>query len=735
MSVTSENENPLQTVLSQTGTSGSLETDPVSGQRRFVPTPQVKETIEAYISRHLEATVLYCEQNLHPKWRKRIDAYDGTTPEDKGKMITIPIAKRDMNQQWAWLSNALLAKDPVASVKPRSDKKFTVPRYDDEGNIAIEPAPQPAPMPMMGGMPPMGGGMPMGMGGMMPPQSPPMQPAFDELGCEDAAQEIEDRLKWELQRVQFEDLLDDEILPDVLSVGVAFIKQCYEIPSKTLYERTLAFDPATKKFVWGAKPKHVETGSPIFPRAVSPFNIFLPVGQLDLQESPLFFEKREIDQMDFTAAIENGEYDFCLPKNQSPDEALKDAVYETQDCQDEMSREAIRNDHCRKQEVYETYLRYPLRFKDDTTGQERTEIVDLCAVFHRKAKKLLRCYENDLPDKMRPYVACYMRQKPHEWDFYSTVDDVLAFQNLESQLFHLQVQNMVMSNVKVFLVRKNSPPDKWFIERNGRVKPGDRIPYEDPTDISAQPLGTPIGSMSAEISFLNNEAEKMSVVNQFDRGQVPNRTPGSTVEQVQGLAKMQPGQILRRLRRHINRSLMQFVQMLAHYAPEGTKVPVNGGTSKLVRFPLEQITPEDFDVHLTATAEDESNQAEFERDVMLSKQIAEENMAVLQLLGMLMNPQTPPPFQKFLMTLLIRAERILESQMVKGRKDAADWIITEKEVIAAMDWLTQMAAQTPPPQEPPQQEGAEPNAVPDAGTGGGVPPTANAPAPMAGMAQ
>ena len=705
VSVNEENDNPLQKTLDQEGESGSLKTDPSTGHTRFVPTPAVLEQIETYLATTLEQTIEDYKPR-HERWKRAKDAYKGI-PKQGDQMITLPIVKRVVNQQWAWLSNQTLSKDPVISVKPRTDKKFTVPKYDENGEVMMQ---QPPVDPMTG--------MPMSMEMMQP------QPVLEQMTSEEAAQDIEDRIAYDSQhQTHWEDLIDDKILPNILKYGLAVIKQCYETPEQKLAQKTLTYSKEKGQFVWGAEPKAVKNGAVIIPRVVSPFNFFVPVHEDDEQDSSALFEKHTPTNQDILVKVQNGVYDFC---GREMDEAALDAIYGSNSTDTETC-DRDRNSATTRQDIYETYFKYPVNI----SGQ--IQIVEFCADFHLKAKRLLRCYVNDLPQQMRPYDVAFMRPDEGELDGDSTALDVLPIQNLQSQLFHLQVQNMVMSNVKVFLYRKGGSTEKWFND-HPTIKPGDRIPYDEDKDISPQPLGSPIAGVSAEIAFLGDEGEKLSTVRDFDLGDIPNRTAASTVNLTQTQAKMQPTQILRRIRRPLNRALTRHVQMLAHYAPEAKQIATTDerGTvsTRLARFPLEAITEADFDIHLTATAEDESNQAEFERDVMLGKDIQAQNQQALQLLGMI-TPQTPPPHMQFLMTMLARSEDNLGQKMAKVRKDWKDHVLTPDKVAAMLQWFTQQAQMMAQQQAAQPQQGSPQGAPPQGGPmppqgmggNGGIPPT------------
>ena len=119
MSVNNEIENPLAEVLVQEGESGTLETNPATGQTRFVPTPAVLSSLKAYLATNLYETKKSYEERFD-RWKRYALAYKGKNERASDVTITIPICKRDTNQQSAWLSNQILGKDPVVSVKPRT---------------------------------------------------------------------------------------------------------------------------------------------------------------------------------------------------------------------------------------------------------------------------------------------------------------------------------------------------------------------------------------------------------------------------------------------------------------------------------------------------------------------------------------------------------------------------------------------------------------------------------------
>lgn len=680
---------------------------------RIVFTPEERARFKAYLKMQIEKTVKdYDEGGIWTKRERNKRAYEGLT--DKGEAITLPMTRAMTNQQHAWLVNTVFSKEPIITSKPLGDSKFDIVVKDPDL-------------------------------GVMTPK---------KVSGTDYCKALESlfEFKWKV-RLPMRKVLRDWSM-EALQDGTcpALVKIIHEDTSYTVTQRAAPrdLDPLkdapeilAKANFKSDQQKLQIINSPEFrtvhgDETVQIINVpgedfLMPIGQIDLQRSPWIAMKTNPCTTEIRQRIAGGKYDFCLPAGEEPDRAIVETVLmSTEDQTDHGSNKPKRAaqaidkrrqiDPVKEHRVWEVCVRWPILQESDPTTAVITELV---CEYHEKSQEVLCCWKLNSWNGKRQYVDYFMRQRPNSYSGTCTVEDVAPFQRYTSHLFHLQVQNMVMRNVSVFFVRKGSSTATFL--KNRKLRPGMVVEFDEKDDVDSKPLGTPIESISSEIAFLKSNAQEMALVTQYDTAQANlSRVTSGAFQQQQDLAKMQPEMVYQIFCEAISRLALMYIQALVQYAPEQRLPHFDAETDAVIDnvlyFPRQMITDE-FAFTVTATAREDSKDAEFQRDLMLHEKMAAATDRALNILGQIMKPGVPPPFVELGIMYMSRDERMLKNLFNNTRYDASSFVIDPDVIRKALATLLQMAPPEPPPQQGEMngQQAAASGGVPNAGSGGPVP--------------
>lgn len=661
---------------------GRIQVD-ADGYEHFIPaTPEDQARLEAYISEELEAAIKDSEAKWDAALKNR-KAFNAMS--DKDELLTIPICKRDALQQIAWTYNTLTRKKPIVSVTPDEpgEVEVIVPEEvtDPFGNKVV-------------------------------------QPKTVTLTSEDEAKGLEDLLQFKLiKRQGFKKKLATVVSDCIKGETPTYLKVHYCRDYKTVKQREIVdevirdanglpvFDGESfaKKKVIRVIDKRVPIGEAAKIDSVPVYNIAMVADALDPEEAPLVGEKKYMDTTALRAKISSGEYGLA-PESGTPEfEVLikaRGSIYEGDKPAKELATitNSIANAPRGLHDVWHVKYYFPAKLIDidPETGEEETriEVLSLCSDFHRTARKALCAYLNPYWHGGRGLYPFFQRQSTHQFVGESTVEDVAPFQRLASAIFHSQLANARQANMKAYLVRRGSAAWAW-LDKN-EVRPGARIPFDDQQDVTPFQIGSDFRSMEPELSLVLSESARMSAVGDYDRGQANiSRTSTSTFMASQESGKQQPSMVLDLMRDDLARALTAYVQVLQQFSPYGESIPfqdekTKAAISKAVYFPREAITTQ-FGFTITASAEDQSQEAEFEQNMMVLQQIEMDNQSSAQLLALILAPGTPPPVQKLYTKMLARKQFALGN--VIPRQDKDKFVLDTETVEEVLTALNQMMAQ------------------------------------------
>lgn len=670
------------------------------------------DTTREYLKRTFRQSmsqVVKDHTDINARREANLKAYEaGHVP---GQAIDLPVVKRDVNQQYAWHLDAIFSKEPAFTARAldNDDVPLVVDEGDGEGaQLATKPA--------------------------------------DEY-----AKELEALINfYTLHKIGFKksfrawllELLRDGNRPPIFKVihehrermdgGLNIVLNGDKIAS-------IEKEPAYRK---------VKDGESVRIEVIPGDKFYVPFPYDDIQKAPFVFQEFEESAVAIKDKIARRVYDFC--RDGAPPADVLDLVLSGAKSQSEV--EKWRADGRRPQDpskdvdLYELWFDCPFSelvpgtpATPDSIDPETlavipgepeipeeivTRMVPMCATVHKESGEWLNCYENYRWDKIRPFFAGRMQDRPFSFSAYSTGENVAPFQRLMSQLFNSRLKNIAVANVKTFGVREGSPSWRYFNKYGFKLVPGQMWPFGAPDDVKSEPLGTPIESNSGEIAFLNSEAQKMSVVMDHDRGEVQNRTPVGTVTFADSLAKVQPRAVLDQIRDTIGDVLKCLVRTLAQFNPGGMRVPFRDPITKdlvevkVVGFPLEWRDGA-FEFDIAATGSEETAQSLSATYVMLSGEVSTFNTELMQTVAASMTPNPengmlpPPPLMMLAMTTIINRRNILARVFHQNKLNADEYLPTVAQLkqlpLELMD--LQMFAQQ-------QQGGANVSAPPP---GGGVP--------------
>lgn len=670
---------------------------------RVIFTPEERARFKTYLKTQIKKTVEDYSNGIWTKREQNKRAYEAL--EEKGEAITLPMARSMTNQQHAWLVNTVFSKDPFITTKPLGDSKFDIVVKNADLGIMEE----------------------------------------KKVSGTDYCKAIESLIdyKWRT-RLPMRKVLRDWAM-EALQDGTcpALVKIIHESSQYQVIQRGAPqmLDPMSdpvevlKRANFQSAQNQMQIiNSPEFRTVTSDETVqiinvpgedfILPIGQLDIQKSPWCAMKTKPCSSDIRQKISVGTYDFGLPPETPPtQEQIELVLTSTEDQTDHASEKPKKParvqdkrksfDPIKEHRVWEVCVRWPIL---QESAPNEVMLTELCVEYHEKADEILCCWKLNSWNGKRQYVDFFMRQRPNSYSGTCTVEDVAPFQRYTSHLFHLQVQNMVMRNVSVFFVRKGSSTATFLKGR--KLRPGMIVEFDEREDVDSKPLGTPIESVATEIAFLKSNAQEMALVTQYDTAQANlSRVTSGAFQQQQDLAKMQPELVYQTFCEAISRLALMYVQALVQHAPEQRLPHFDDETDAVIDnvlyFPRQMITDE-FAFTVTATAREDSKDAEFQRDMMLYDRMSQASDRTLNLLGTIMKPGVPPPFVEFGIFMITRDEKMLANLFNNTRHDASSFALNPDLIRKALTTLLTMAPPVPP-------QGAPNGPIPNAGPGGNVP--------------
>lgn len=700
--------DPSESLVESLTPNAMLVPDEFGLHQKIVWLGDERSRVEEHLSKQLTGTIDAYTQI----WEKRAQnqaAYEGLS--EKGEAITLPWSRSQVNQQHAWLMERVFSANPVISVRPLGDNKFqvVVTERDEAGNIL---------------------------------NAEPVSVSASDVA--DTMQRLID-YKWTV-RLPMRKVLSDWAM-EALTDGTvpAVVKLVHDEQRRRIVQRAkpsvkmkdgqpVLNDSGRQILVVNAPEfSTIVDGESVHIVTVPGEDFMVPIGHIDHQRAPWCAMKTEPDVATARIKINSGAWDFCHPPGEEPSEEEIDSVLNAaEDLSERPSKRSKKTtarvdrrrttDPSATMEVYETFFRWPIL---QESAPDVIEWVECVGDYHLKAKKLLNCTILDTWNGKRPFLDFFMRQRPNAYSGTCTVEDVAPFQRYASNLFHLQVQNMVMRNISVIMVRKGTSA-ATFLSKKSNIRPGMVLQLDEMEDFKLSPLGTPIESIANEIVFLKNGAVEMGLSTQYDTATADlSRVTAGAFAQQQDLSKMQPKQVYSVFAERIAALALMYVQFLIQYAPEQVIPSFDPETDAIVdeilRLPRQMVTDQ-FQFVLTATANDQTPEAQLQEDLVLGQQVMGANNFAMSVLGQIMLPKTPPEFSALGIFMINRSELMLASMFKNARRhDVNRFAMTDEMIRRAMMSLQMRAMQAAAAAQQPGGMNAGAGAIPNAGGGPGLP--------------
>lgn len=639
-------DDPVLGLIESEVPTATIEED-ADGYQRVRFTPDGKAHLEKYLDEeHTLAEADYKPVIDEALRCERI--YEAMS--DGEELLTIPICKGAANQIIAYLVQRIWGKDTVFTVKPEEQRQFKM--LDPSG-------PQ--------------------MPGMSEPASRMLIAWSDEV-AEALEKLIEHKVR---KRLPFYEVLVNVTTQMVKGVAPAWVKVAYERRTR-LVKQTKVMDLGGEWYApSGTEEVEVPHGDPhklIFRNTP---DIILPADAMDEQEAPWLSESMPMDSLTLRHKVSSGEYDLTedelqevLKATENMSEPRRQAEYAKIDKREARKPRNLHN-------VREVWAFWPI-------VQEGGEIAiySVCLHYHRKAKKILKCYINPNRHGLRPYVPFFQRKRPDRFSGGSCVQDAAPFQKVVSVAMHLQLNNAAQANMVAFMVRQGSTAWNWLSKH--KVGPGGMVAMQQKGEVEPFRLGTDFRSMGEEINVMFAESDKITTVGDADRD-VPNRTAVGTTDIVQQARRLQINMTLESARFQWGKVAKLLVQQMQQYDVYGESIPFQDPKTRALvmlplRMPIETIADQ-FTFILSASSEDDTKDQKFQRLMQAQKTMRETRRETISNLAPMFAPQSPPAVRKVLRHSII-AEEDLAGELLETLG-----IVNRDKYIMTADFLDEVDAE------------------------------------------
>jgi hypothetical protein len=621
---------------------------------RYVPTEGERAVMVSWLADEIrraeKADESRCENIL--KNRKAYRAREN----EKDRIITLPLIKRDVNQQAANLVNSICGKDPICTVKPEEAGKI---------DILIED----------------------------PATGQPTQTQVTTVEEADALQMYGQHLL--RKRVPFRRRVEAATL-DMCRGGMPYFQIGYEANFRVVKHAELKqnIDPTTG-LVIDVKVVQVRDKLPIDEplrfEVIDGMNVLMPPGETDEQLSPWFAKRWEISPTELRRRFGDGRYDFCeegKPDGERIDRiASGDGALDWQKRKEEASEQVGNDvsDRTSKIPLYEVWFYWPVK---GDNGE--IDVLSLCAQTwcDGGSFEFLNCYENFYAHGRRPFVPCLQAPDPFEWYSDSTAESLRPIQNLQTAMYHITVKNGTQAITKSYKALMNSPGSRSLKEQNkgGGIRPGAVIEVGSMNDIEPFQTGGTFGSLQGEMQMLDALGRQLSVTPEYQN--IPNRTPTGTTQAIMGEAKAQGQQTLERMREALSSAIQMLMQTAQQFEPYGRRVPFKDPKTtaileRYVGMPVNLIEDQ-FSFEITATSDEDTKQALREAETINLKMLKDQNESVGEKIFNMLAATTPPFLEPIAKQLILREEAQMERLLRLSHKDSASYTFDSKEMD---EWL------------------------------------------------
>lgn len=666
--------------------SGEFQPDPNDQfVQRYVPSDNELKRIESYLKAELDQAF----DDDAPNRQKKLDLLKAYKAEPQGKeqILVLPLVKRAVNQNVAWVKNTIMSRKPLVTVTPDSNETIPV----------LVPDPTFGPVPI-------------------------------EKTSEEIAQALEIYLEFKLRkRIDFDRVVETACFEAKRGQTPTWIAVRHSNESRTV--KAPRFEKSGPVAVTFKSKDDIEVPTKDATRLenVSTYHMLMPADEQDCQDSRWLAESTPKRNEEFRRALYNGDY-FLIDKKEWEDLIEQGADEELTQADIQKGQSEKRNAGRPKQwhDIWFVWFFWTVPLKstlisiDGETGEQTSKTVktyqeySMCGYFHRKLGRLLSCIRNPFDHGMRPYVPVYDRKEPFRATGESIAEDVKPYQDVVSKLNSLEIRGGIVATTPVAFAAPGSVAGEWIAENE--IQPGAIIPRLKQDEIEVKNLGTHEQSLLGLIQFHNQEFEKTTSIGDLQLGlEIPGRTPASTLAQALNAGETQSAMFLNTFRRDLSDAIKLMIQTEQQYMRFGTVIPFDpetratvmaalapedqqaAGGGVPVRFPQQPIHNQ-FAFNITASADDRTQQNDFEKLVSLKKLLDADGQRLAMIIGPLMqmiqavaSGQAPKELVEIVVADLQRGEKNMELIAKAMRKDGATFAIKPQLIKALVQEQQQMA--------------------------------------------
>ena len=336
--------------------------------------------------------------------------------------------------------------------------------------------------------------------------------------------------------------------------------------------------------------------------------------------------------------------------------------------------------------------------------------VPVMITWHHETKTIARCVYNPDITGERPFKKGKFIDREGKRDGIGISRQLSLLQEEISTLHNQQVDNATLANTRFFVGRRG-------VVRNGtRVWPGRFLTVPDPQrDVTTLPMADVYPSMRALETSCLAYAERRSGVADYQLGRESN-VLGNRATATGTLALIQEGNRrfdlnVRDVRECLGAVGKKVLLLNAQFRPTGMAYFVKGQDGELIERVLD--LPEEFiadGIGMELTASTATINREIEKQGLLSLMgtLTQYYQQLIQISGIAMNPQSPPPVQQLALQMADGARYLMSMIVQTFEIRAVDTLLPPSLADQLESQGAPQGAPPPPPGGGPAQPGGPP---------------------------
>ncbi len=599
---------------------------------------------------------------FYERLRKNTEAYEA---QPVGSMITIPIIRRDCDNQTSWYVNEATRPHPIFSIDPKSPAEYEIPM--ETGN----------------------------------PELPTIVLPID---AEKVAERVELALDNVLrERVKIRELFEIGMGEAIRGRGPVVIKVVFDERFHEQYVKRIKKGPLG--LAQPEAPELIETldGDPVRVYAIPADHFLLPHDEENIRGSRATIERTPLTTVKLRKEFAKKRCLVSVAKQQ-------DILSQTGDV-----RTALAKDQ--KASVDGRYSITPRNLHDvrelffDHWVAEEKRIVKMLGAFHATAGEFLWITRNPYRHQRAPYVAVFQKKRAFRFSGSSTAEELEPIQRLASEIFHVTLQNAIVANSTPVVVNPDSDIFDWLAENE--VGPASLIPGA-PEDVKSLDFGREHHTLMPEFGTLLDIGRGVSGQDKFKTGEsIPGRTSPNTVSQLLEQGRTAQVATLAAFGEAYAEVIWLYLKTYKQYRPYGETIFIKDpGEKAIVDIPFnlpDEEALDNFRITLTAADELAAQEATDEHLMALMGLMDQDAEAFAKIIGPFADVNMPDTIANALGRLIERKQKLIDMLMTRARVDSKKFTV-DKEMLEAIKMerlqIKQqlLAAQAPP--ETPYEGGA-----------------------------